>query len=155
MTLHQMTTIDRRQERGTALVGVLLLLMMMTALASALAVSGRTETLVARNHQTAAQARAAAEAGLNRAAQVAITWLAQWPNTYANVYEAVDALLADPTLLDTTKIDFDETYTLASTITSELQSHHDLVCRLLLEKNAPIVHPPVRLHVNWPVDSRT
>ena len=41
-------------ERGSALVGV----------------SGRTETLVARNHHSGARAQAAAEAGLNHAVQV-------------------------------------------------------------------------------------
>ena len=80
-------------ERGSALIGVLLLLMMMSALTAAFAVSGHTETLVVRNHQTAAQARAAAEAGLNYAAQQTIEWLALWPNTYANADAAVNALL--------------------------------------------------------------
>jgi hypothetical protein len=86
-------------ERGSALIGVLLLLMMMSALTAAFAVSGHTETLVVRNHQTAAQARAAAEAGLNYAAQQTIEWLALWPNTYADADQAVDALLANPDLV--------------------------------------------------------
>jgi len=83
-------------ERGSALIGVLLLLMMMSALTAAFAVSGHTETLVVRNHQTTAQARAAAEAGLNYAAQQTIEWLALWPNTYANGSQAVNALLDNP-----------------------------------------------------------
>lgn len=87
-------------ERGSALIGVLLLLMVMSALTAAFAVSGQTETLVVRNHQTAAQARAAAESGLNHASQVTFAWLALWPNTYASVDAALDALLADPTLLE-------------------------------------------------------
>lgn len=83
-------------ERGSALVAVLLLLMMISGLAAALAVSGQTETLIARNHQTAAQARAAAEAGLNHASQLAIAWLAGWPNVYASASLAVNAMLDDP-----------------------------------------------------------
>jgi hypothetical protein len=65
----------RTGERGAALVGVILLLLMMSALAAALGVSGHTETLVARNHETLAQARASAEAGLNHAVQVTIDYL--------------------------------------------------------------------------------
>ncbi|OFW03700.1 MAG: hypothetical protein A3I61_02005 [Acidobacteria bacterium RIFCSPLOWO2_02_FULL_68_18] len=100
--------------------GVLLLLMLMTALASALAVSGRTETLVARNHQSLGQARAAAEAGLNHATQAVVAWLALWPGTYASAGAAVDALLADPTVLDTDTIDFSDTYTLGTNLEYEV-----------------------------------
>ena len=101
-------------ERGTALVSVLLLLMMMSALAAALSVSGRTDTLVVRNHQTAAEARAAAEAGLNHATQVAIAWFAQWPNSYVSVDQAVNAVLADPTVLNPDNVALDSLYTLSS-----------------------------------------
>lgn len=87
----------RANERGAALVAVLLLLMVMSALAAALAVSGRTETLIVRNYQSAAQAQAAAEAGLTHAVQVVITHLAQWrQNGFASVDEALDALLLGP-----------------------------------------------------------
>ena len=86
-------------ERGSALISVLLLLMMMSALTAAFAVSGHTETLVVRNHQTAAQARAAAEAGLNYAAQQTIEWLALWPNTYGTASQAVNAMLDDPDIV--------------------------------------------------------
>jgi len=82
----------RRDEDGTALVGVLLMLMLMSALAAALGVSGRTETLVARNHQTAAQARAAAEAGLSHAADAVIAYLAG----QADPSLALDDLLNGP-----------------------------------------------------------
>ena len=41
--------LQRQGERGIALVAVLLLLMMMSALGMALAVNGETETLIARN----------------------------------------------------------------------------------------------------------
>ena len=69
--------------------------MLMSALAAALAVSGRTETLVARNHVAAAQARMAAEAGLNRAAAVVIPWILAWkPNGYTGVDHALNTLLA-------------------------------------------------------------
>lgn len=102
-------------ERGTALVGVLLLLMLMTALASALAVSGRTETLVARNHQSAAQARLVAEAGLNHVAQVTIAWLRQWPNSYADVDAALDDLLANHSTLLDPDITFGTTIALSGT----------------------------------------
>ena len=86
-------------ERGSALIGVLLLLMMMSALTAAFAVSGHTETLVVRNHQTAAQARAAAEAGLNYAAQQTIEWLALWPNTYSTASQAVNVMLDTPDIV--------------------------------------------------------
>ncbi|MBI2187536.1 MAG: hypothetical protein HYU37_10550 [Acidobacteria bacterium] len=89
------------EERGSALIAVLLLLVLMSALAAALTVSGRTETLVARNHQSAAQALAAAEAGLNHAVAAATAFLATWQTKgYATVGDAVDALFADGTLLE-------------------------------------------------------
>lgn len=88
-------------DRGAALIGVLLLLMLMSGLAAALAVSGRTETLVVRNHQSSAQALAAAEGGLNHTVAVALSFLADWKaNGYISVGAAVDALLADATLLE-------------------------------------------------------
>ena len=95
MTVRHLSPADRSPERGTALIGVLLLLMLMSALAAALAVSGRTETLVARNHVAAAQARMAAEAGLNHAAEVVISWILAWKsNGYTSVDQALDVLLA-------------------------------------------------------------
>ena len=87
-------------QRGSALIAVLLLLMLMSALTAAFTFSAQTETLVVRNHETAAQARVAAEAGLNHASQVTFGWLALWPNSYASVDAAIDALLADPSLLE-------------------------------------------------------
>jgi hypothetical protein len=66
----------------------------MSALASALVISGQTETLVSRNHESAAQARAAAEAGLNHASETVITWiLAFKQNGFDDAAEAMDALL--------------------------------------------------------------
>ena len=96
------STHERRRERGSALIGALLLLMMMSALVATLGVSGRTETLVARNHQSGAQAQAAAEAGLNHAVQVIVANIAQWQsNGFANVDAALDALLANGGSLET------------------------------------------------------
>ena len=84
-------------ERGSALVGVLLLLLMMSALAAALGVNGQTETLISRNQRSAAQARAAAEAGLNHAVEVATTYVFQWKaNGFNSPTEAIDALLSGP-----------------------------------------------------------
>ncbi|MBI4486675.1 MAG: hypothetical protein HY655_11750 [Acidobacteria bacterium] len=87
----------RPSERGVALVAVLLLLLVMSALAAALGVSSNTETLVARNHETLAQARASAEAGLNEAVQAAVDYLRTIDPV--NIPATVDALLADATPL--------------------------------------------------------
>ncbi|MBI4264798.1 MAG: hypothetical protein HY657_10510 [Acidobacteria bacterium] len=75
--------VERRtaSESGMALIAVLLLLMTMSGLAAALAINSNTETLIARNHQTAAQARAAAEAGLSHAVELAIDYLQDWETT--------------------------------------------------------------------------
>lgn len=84
-------------EQGMALVAVMLLLMVMSALAAALTVSGNSETMIARNHQTAAQARAAAEAGLNHALEVTTDWLQDYQdNGYASASAAMTALLVGP-----------------------------------------------------------
>ena len=48
MTKTRNSIIEQPGERGSALLGVLLLMMMMSALAAALGVSGRTETLISR-----------------------------------------------------------------------------------------------------------
>jgi hypothetical protein len=89
--------VQRASERGSALVGVLLLLMMMSALVAALAVGGQTETLISRNERANAQARAAAEAGLNHAVELATTYIFRWSaNGFGSVAGAVDALLVGP-----------------------------------------------------------
>ncbi len=86
-------------ERGSALIGVLLLLMMMSALAAALGVSGQTETLISRNQRAAAQAQAAAEAGLNHAVELATTYIFEWKaNGFPDADAAIDALLLGPDL---------------------------------------------------------
>jgi len=54
-------------------------------------------------------------------------WLATWPANYATADAALDALLADPTLVDPDEdgIDFDQTYTLATNITYEVDLSDD------------------------------
>ncbi len=93
----RLRTARSSEERGSALVGVLLLLLMMSALAAALAVSGQTETLVTRNHQSAAQARASAEAGLSHGVQAVIAHIAALDAVA--VPDALDLLLADDSLV--------------------------------------------------------
>lgn len=87
---------EPRSERGMALIGVILLLMTMSALGAALAISGNTETYIARNQQTAAEARAAAEAGVNHAVDVTIDQLEDWPGNFATASDAVSDLLLGP-----------------------------------------------------------
>lgn len=88
-----------QSERGAALLGVLLLLMLMSALAAAMGVSGETETLISRNQRSGAQAQAAAEAGLNHAIELAVTYVFEWKaNGYASPEAATDALLWGPDL---------------------------------------------------------
>ena len=93
------STIGRSGERGSALIGVLLLLMMMSALAAAMGVSGRTETLISRNQRSGAQAQVAAEAGLNHAVELAITYVSKWrANGLVDVDAARNGLLLGPDL---------------------------------------------------------
>ncbi|HEY5619027.1 MAG TPA: PilX N-terminal domain-containing pilus assembly protein [Vicinamibacterales bacterium] len=85
---------QRQDERGMALVGVLLLLLMMSALGAALTVNAETETLIARNQLSATQAQAAAEAGLNHGVEVATEYIFDWKsNGFASVEAAVDGVL--------------------------------------------------------------
>lgn len=86
------------REQGMALIAVMLLLMAMSALAAALAISSATETMIAANHQSAAQARAAAEAGLTHAVDMTLDYLAGWQGDFASIETALDALLADPAM---------------------------------------------------------
>lgn len=87
---------QRQDERGMALVAVLLLLMMMSALGMALAVNGETETLIARNQIAGMQAQAAAEAGLNHGLAVATKYIFSWKlNGFASIDVAVDSVLAN------------------------------------------------------------
>ena len=85
------------RDQGSALIAVLLLLMLMMTLAAALSVGARTASLIARNHNSAVQARAAAEAGLSHAAALAVTYIVGWKtNGFAASSDAIDALLAGP-----------------------------------------------------------
>ena len=65
MTIHPLNPV--RSERGIALIVVLLLLGVMAALTTGLTLTGSTEVSMASNERYYAGARAAAEAGMNRA----------------------------------------------------------------------------------------
>src|SRR5688500_6632957 len=104
MTNTQHAIVGHQDERGSAIIGVLLLLMMMSALVAALGVSGQTETLISRNQHSGAQAHAAAEAGLNHAVEVASTYIFEWrTNNFGSVDAAIDALLVGPDLASGTE----------------------------------------------------
>ena len=95
MTEQHISSVDRHSERGSALLGVMLLLMLMSALAAALAVSGETETLISRNQTSGAKAQAAAEAGLSHALELATTFIFEWKNNgFGSADAAIDSLLA-------------------------------------------------------------
>ena len=92
-------------ERGAALIGVLLLLMMMSALVAALTVNSQTETFIARNTMSATQAQLSSEAGLNHMVQVAINYIFEWKShncgagvggVDGGVAAAVNTFLAGP-----------------------------------------------------------
>ena len=86
-----------REATGSALLGVMMLVMMLAAITVAITLSGQTELLVARSHETSAQARAAAQAGLNHAVDITLTHLKQWKlNGFASQSDAVTALLEGP-----------------------------------------------------------
>ena len=91
------TTVEQPHERGSAIVGVVLLLMMLSGLAAALTVNGQTEAFISRNQREETQASAAAEAGLNHAVELATTFIAQSnANGFASTDAAIDALLLGP-----------------------------------------------------------
>ena len=86
-----------KSEDGFALVLVLLALLVVSGLAAAMVTSGRTEVLVSVNQERAAQARGAAEAGLNHALAVSITRVRNWKaNGFASASAAITALLVGP-----------------------------------------------------------
>ena len=108
-------TLVRRHERGSALIGTLLLLMMMSALGAALSVNSRTETLISSNQWSAAQAQAAAEAGLNHAVEIVTTNIAQWQtNGFASVGDALDGLLLGPDVASGTEQTDADNFSLAA-----------------------------------------
>lgn len=61
-----------RSERGIALIAVLLLMAVMTALVTGLSMNGQVESAMAGNEMSYAGARAAAEAGMNRAIEAIV-----------------------------------------------------------------------------------
>ena len=88
---------DLRAEDGIALVGVLMLLLIVSAATSAMWVSGQTETLIAVNRQMAGRANAAAEGGASHAADVTLDFLRRWRiNGFATPSAAVTSLLLGP-----------------------------------------------------------
>ena len=88
MTMPTRTSI--RSEEGFALVFVLLALLVVSGLGAAMVASGRTEVLVSVNQERAAQARAAAEAGLNHGISLAIDYVGNWQsNGFANSSAAI------------------------------------------------------------------
>ena len=91
--------VERPGERGYALLGTLLMLMMMSAMAAALGVNGQTETLISRNQRSATQATVAAEAGLNHAIALVSTFIKEsGPNGFNDIFQATNALLLGPDL---------------------------------------------------------
>jgi hypothetical protein len=96
----------RDAEHGVALLTTVLLLVIVSGLTAAMVVSGRTDLLVARNVQSAAQAQAAAEAGLNHAIAVARPWLRNWEaNGFTDSSDAVSRMLRGPDNLANTADD--------------------------------------------------
>src|SRR5687767_9781644 len=63
------TIVDARSEKGVALVVVLLLMAVLSGLATGFAMNGQVESAMAVNETYYAGARAAAEAGMNRAVE--------------------------------------------------------------------------------------
>ncbi|MEX2272365.1 MAG: PilX N-terminal domain-containing pilus assembly protein [Vicinamibacterales bacterium] len=96
MTMHNRRS-SIKSEDGFALVLVLLVLLVVTGLSAAMVTSGRTEVLISVNQERAAQARAAAEAGLNHALAVSIVYVQNWQaNGFANASAAMTSLLRGP-----------------------------------------------------------
>ena len=84
-------------ERGVALISVMLLVMIASALGAALTISSITETQIARNYQVAAEARWAAEAGISHAVEVTMVELRDWQtNGFASASAAMSDLLLGP-----------------------------------------------------------
>lgn len=92
-----MTARCHTDERGGVLLGVMLLTMLLTAISVTMSLSGQTELLIARRDESAAQAHAAAEAGLNHALDVTLTRL---PLMAAALQNRIDGLWAEFTARD-------------------------------------------------------
>ena len=92
-----MTAHCHSDERGGVLLGVMLLTMLLTAISVTMSLSGQTELLIARTDESSAQAQAAAEAGLNHAVDVTLTYLQQWQrHGYTSASAAITGLLEGP-----------------------------------------------------------
>src|SRR5687768_14903663 len=84
-------------ERGVALLLAIFCLLIVSALSTALLTSGRTEQLISTNQERAAQARGAAEAGLNYGTAVLIPYLQNWSaNGLASPSAAMTLVLLGP-----------------------------------------------------------
>jgi Tfp pilus assembly protein PilX len=106
-----MTLLNPRlqSERGVALIVVLMLSTVVAALTMTLTLSGQTHVAIAHNHEMAARARTAAEAGLNHGLEITSSYLRAWQtNGFANTSAAMTAMLRGPdNLVGTTASDAD------------------------------------------------
>src|SRR5688572_10868566 len=96
--------VDTRSEKGIALVVVLLLMAVLSGLATGFAMNGQVESAMAVNEQYYSGARAAAEAGINRA--TAAIRMEEDVNLLAGEDDTVDANLAAAVNLDNGDVDF-------------------------------------------------
>jgi hypothetical protein len=83
-------------ESGSSLIITIMLLMVVSGLVAAIIASSMTDTLVARNHHSGAQAQAAAEAGLNHAIDASRAYLRDWESNFDNTNDAVSRVLRGP-----------------------------------------------------------
>ena len=86
-----------RSERGVALIIVLMLSTVVAALTMTLTLSGQTHVAISHNHEMAARARTAAEAGLNHGLEVTSAYLRAWQtNGFADTSAAMSRMLRGP-----------------------------------------------------------
>ena len=106
-----MTLLNPRlqSERGVALIVVLMLSTVVAALTMTLTLSGQTHVAIAHNHEMAARARTAAEAGLNHGLEITSSYLRAWQtNGFANTSAAMTSMLRGPdNMVGTTASDAD------------------------------------------------
>jgi hypothetical protein len=96
--------VDTRSEKGMALIVVLLLMAVLSGLATGFAMNGQVESTMAVNEQYYAGARAAAEAGINRA--TAALRMEENVNLLSGVNGLVDANPAAAVNADNGDVDF-------------------------------------------------